>query len=99
MNRQRAAKLTDDVLNGKADIEARVEGWTPLCAAIKFNRGHGAPSLIHKGADVEAYSYGFTPLIWAACEGQVATTKALIAAKCNVNARSTPPHGKIGRLT
>src|SRR4051812_31288032 len=75
-------KLVERLLNEGADANARTaSGETPLHYAAFPRDGWFAERLVKAGADVRARnSAGETPLFWAALEGNVAASRALLAA-------------------
>ncbi|MDR1925635.1 MAG: ankyrin repeat domain-containing protein [Planctomycetaceae bacterium] len=79
------------------DVNAYMEGETPLCLAIKHYDEDIANYLISKGADVNAdCADGWTPLHIAAENGHVDILNTLISHGANINAQKddnrTPLH-------
>src|SRR5262245_46008023 len=68
------------------NAKENLQGQTPLMWAVSEKRAGVAQVLIEHGADPNARSKGvFTPLMFAAREGDVASARVLLAAKVNVN--------------
>ena len=76
------------IANG-AEVNARVNGGTPLDWAAVKNAAEVAKVLIANGAEVNAKNkYSQTPLHWAAGENAAEVAKVLIANGAEVNAKT-----------
>ena len=89
------AEVVSLLLAHGADVNAKEteRGQTALMWAVDGKRAEAASALIEHGADVHTRSNGgFTPLLFAARQGDVDSARILLAAGANVN-ESTPDYG------
>jgi len=78
----------DAALAQRADLEVEdASGLTPIMRAAVFRRPEAVVRLAKAGANVNRMKEGMTALHYAAEAGDVATIKALVAAKANIEAR------------
>ena len=89
-----SAEIVTMLLDRKADVNARTKksGQTALMWAVSQNHRDVVARLIERGADVRARSAtGFTPMLFAAQQGNVEIARMLMAAGVGVNADSDGP--------
>jgi ankyrin repeat protein len=88
------------LLDNKADITdvslCDVRGRTALFSVVVSDRTDFVQLLINAGADINSYSSGYTPLIWAATHGMVVMCAVLLGA--GANARLYGPDGRYTTL-
>jgi uncharacterized protein len=94
-SRTGSAKAVKSLLGKGADPNAR-EPWrwqTALMWAVAGKHSQVAGALIERGADVHARTRGgFTPLMFAAQQGDLESARILVAAGADVN-EATPEYG------
>jgi ankyrin repeat protein len=91
------AAAVKSLLTHGADPNARETRWeqTALMWALAANHPAAAQTLMEHGANVQARSKaGFTPLMFAAQQGDMDSVRALLTAGADINA-ATPQHGNV----
>lgn len=93
------AEAVKHLLESGADVHARESrsGQTALMWALEQRHSEAARALVDGGADVHARSQsGFTPLLFAAKQGDLESVRILLAAGANTN-EGTPVRSVTGR--